>query len=107
MNEKLHKDSEPSDIVLVIYDPFKGKNVQKCRSTICGGPECLQRKLEGTEFKMIDGHVCGAGTSFDLKTNEDGLIIGATPRKDCLAVFAKPEENPEFFQNQPELLIRG
>jgi len=75
------------EVIIALADPFEGKNVIRCIAT--DGPEdpnCLKKNLPDG-FYMIDSSMCG-------KRN-------GTP---CWAVFAKPEENPDLFVHQSELL---
>jgi len=66
------------------------KNILTCQGYGKGDPNCLEENHpEG--FFMIDGHECGGG-----------VIC----RGYCQAVFTRPEDNPDLFEDRPELLPR-
>jgi len=90
--ERIKIVAQIGEITIAVIDPFEGKNVMICRGFGPDDPNCLENNPLGREWHMIDGNICGAG-----------IIC----RGDCHAVFAKPEEYPEFFENQLELLPRS
>ncbi|MFA6007851.1 MAG: hypothetical protein WC784_04390 [Candidatus Shapirobacteria bacterium] len=77
-------------VTIATVDIFEGRNTRRC---IANGPEdsrCLCKNNNLPEgFHMIDSSMC-------IKR----------PGAPCWAVFAKPEENPDLFAYQPELLAR-
>jgi hypothetical protein len=79
------------NLIVASVDPFTGrKNILTCQGNGKDDSNCLEQNHPEGYF-MIDGHICGAGVSC---------------RGSCQAVFTRPEDNPDLFTYQPELLSR-